>query len=615
MNVRARLLTGFTIVALFVLSVFAVLGHYSAIDLTHKHEQMLLGDYAESLANDISRHLQRYGEKEGMVSLPLMQPSEHNITVLLNKQNQVILSNQPNAKQIAFQTLLPSSLRNGAITLFDKRYSWAIAAIPDTPYRLLLLHNEVEVSSYLHALNLKILITALISIGLAFLAALFLSKRIVRILDAQNAAIEYHALHDEITNLPNRRALSQHLQHIRAPSHYNLLIIDLNNLRDVNDTLGHHAGDQLVRVAGRRIKEMASHCEIIARLGGDAFAILCTLEVEKAEALARELIYQLSMPIEIDGMSIITHASIGCACYPDDADSPEVLLNHAEIAMSHSKQENINFQRYNSSIDPFSQQRLGLISRLREAIQNGELCAYYQPKVDLKNMQTTGVEVLVRWNHPQRGIIPPDHFIPIAERCDLIDKLTHWVLDEALHQCHVWHSQGLRLSVAVNLSARNLMDANLASHVEALLNKWQIPPNQLKLEITESIIMADPETALHTLKQLDSLGVPLSVDDYGTGYSSLSYIKRLPVSEIKIDRTFVKDMLTNQEDEVIVASTIELAHKLGLCVVAEGVENKATLERLAELQCERAQGYHMSPPLPALELDKWLAHCDWPAIT
>lgn len=626
MNVRTRLVSGFVLMALFVLALFGWVAYRTVIESNHGHEVALLVDLAQDQEIKLKQRLEQGATSNQLLSQLDFTQTKNSALILLDQQYRFLGSGSDvdlfdiRLDQFPYQRIFSQKGLSGSLESQQRHYSWATRPLQEGNLHLVILHQEESSQpDYSKTLGQRLLVTAFVIIWLAFWIALIFSKRIIQQLDQQNSALLHLALYDDLTDLPNRRSLNDHLQHLDENTHYALLIIDLNNLRDINDTLGHSSGDELIKVAAERIllaiDKTRSHCDIVARLGGDAFAVLCEVtNARQGEEIAREILYQISLPIHIDNMDIVTHASIGCAHYPQDADSAESLLKRAEVSMFHAKQVSINFQSYNNEIDPFSKQRLELMSSLREAIEEGQLLTYFQPKINLSNMHTTGVEVLVRWQHPEKGIIPPDQFIPLAETCDLIDKLTHYVLNEALRQCHYWNKEGKYISVAVNLSARNLLDANLVSQVEGLLQKWQVPAKQLKLEVTESVIMSDPEVALHTLNQLHKIGTPLSVDDYGTGYSSLSYIKLLPISEIKIDRTFVSDMLTNQEDEVIVNSTIELAHKLGLCVVAEGVEDQATLQRLSELQCNQAQGFHMSRPLPVDELNEWLHQSEWPVL-
>jgi len=286
-------------------------------------------------------------------------------------------------------------------------------------------------------------------------------------------------------------------------------------------------------------------------------------------------------------------------------------MRYADIAMYHAKTQMLGLSIYSADADPHSPKRLAMMSELGRAIRENQLCLYFQPKVILDERRCYGFEALIRWIHPELGFVPPDDFIPIAEFTSLIHPLTAWVLEKSIAQCRQWQMQGLSLSVAVNLSARNLMDENIPKLVERLLIKYQLPPSRLELEITESSIMSDPNRALRILQQLHELGVHLSIDDFGTGYSSLAYLKRLPVQTLKIDNSFVRNMLEDLQDELIVNSTIHLAHNLGLTVVAEGVENEELLQRLSSMGCDEAQGYFIGRPMALNNADQWLVESGW----
>ena len=306
-------------------------------------------------------------------------------------------------------------------------------------------------------------------------------------------------------------------------------------------------------------------------------------------------------------------ASIGLVIYPEHASEPDVLLQRADIAMYVAKDTHAGFVLFDPTQDQHSPRRLALLGELRRAIEQRQLLLHYQPKVDTHSGQILGVEALVRWQHPTHGLIPPGEFIPLAERTGLIEPLTHFVLDAALHQCRDWRQAGHELSVAVNLSARRLLDLDFPDEVAATLATWEIPARLLVVEITESTIMADPTHAMQILGRLNQMGVQLSIDDFGTGYSSMAYLKNLPVHELKIDRSFVGQMTTDSRDAVIVRSTVDLGRNLGLRVVAEGVEDQATWQALAALGCDAVQGYYISRPVPAEDLISWLEQQGAPA--
>lgn len=428
-----------------------------------------------------------------------------------------------------------------------------------------------------------------------------------------DAVINHMAYYDTLTGLPNRTLLRERLQQaILAASYENkavaLLLIDLDRFREINDTLGHHRGDAVLQQIGPRLSSALRDSDSIARLGGDEFAVVLPLaQAGDATRVACKIIEALEKPFVIEEVPVAIEASIGIAVAPEHGGNPDSLIQRADIAMYVAKENRTGYTLYSPEIDQHSPRRLALLGELRDAIDNDQLFLHYQPKVHLKTGRITGVEALVRWQHPQYGVVPPDQFIVIAERSGLIQPLTRWVLKTALHQCQIWHQEGTRISVAVNLSARNLQDPELPEQIAKTLQGCRVAPSFLELEITESALMVDPLHAIETLRHLSDMGIRFSIDDFGTGYSSLGYLKKLPVHQIKIDKSFVKDMATNEDDTVIVRSTIELAHSLGLKVVAEGVEDQETWEKLAVLGCDAAQGYHIARPVPPSELNLWLS--------
>jgi EAL domain-containing protein (putative c-di-GMP-specific phosphodiesterase class I) len=324
--------------------------------------------------------------------------------------------------------------------------------------------------------------------------------------------------------------------------------------------------------------------------------------------VAQVLVKALEQPFTLDGHTVSVGASIGIAMYPEHGTDVETLLRHADVAMYIAKRGATGHAVYSWERDARDPDSLSLIGELRESIDRNELVLHYQPKLSMMTGRCERVEALVRWQHPRHGLMPPDQFIPLAEETGLIKPLTQWVLETALRQCRAWHDSGLDIIVGVNLSMRNLHDPDLVEQIVQLLKTTGVQPESLKLEVTESALMTDPQRALATLTRLRDIGVEVAIDDFGTGHASLSYLKQMPVGEIKLDRSFVRDMRTDKNDYTIVRSTIELAHDLGLRVIAEGVEDQATWDMLVELGCDLAQGYHMSCPLPASDLRRWLAH-------
>jgi len=431
------------------------------------------------------------------------------------------------------------------------------------------------------------------------------------------ALLRRQALHDALTGLPNRTLLQDRLQQaLRAAGRgtlpattppLTLLLLDLDRFKEVNDTLGHHHGDLLLRQVAERLCATLRDSDTIARLGGDEFAVLLPATDEVgARAAADKVVAALALPFDLEAVSVHVGASVGIALAPDHGQDVDTLLRHADVAMYVAKRTGESSAVYTPERDAYTPDRLALIADLRRAIADDGLALHYQPKADLVTKQVTGVEALVRWTHTQRGAIPPDQFIPLAEHTGLIAPLTRWVLMAALRQAGRWRRVGLRLDMAVNLSAVDLRDVGLPDALARLLCEHAVPPASLRLEVTESALMIDPAGAQAVLTRLAALGIGLSVDDYGAGYSSLAYLKRLPVDELKIDRSFVRHMAVDPADAAIVSSTIGLGHNLGLRVVAEGVEDRETWALLAGAGCDTAQGYYLACPMPADEVERWV---------
>jgi diguanylate cyclase (GGDEF)-like protein len=426
------------------------------------------------------------------------------------------------------------------------------------------------------------------------------------------AALADQALRDALTGLPNRMLLRDRLnQALHTAAHTRtavaLFLLDLNRFKAVNDTLGHHYGDLLLQQVGARIQDGLCSADTVARLGGDEFAVLLPdTDTAGAVRAAHKILAALSAPITVEEQCFTVSASIGVTLAPDHGTDATTLLRRADVAMYVAKRGRHSYAVYTPQQDRFTPERLALTEDLRLAIARGDLRLYYQPKIHLASGRVDGVEALVRWDHPSRGSIAPDHFIPLAEQTGQIGPLTRWVIEAALRQCHTWAQLGLHLGVAVNLSIANLHDVKLPDTIAVLLDAYGVAASDLRIEVTESMLMADVQRARAVLDRIAALGIGISVDDYGTGYSSLAHLKRLPVDELKIDRAFIQQMARDEADAAIVASTIGLGHSLGLRVVAEGVEDEATLHRLHCLGCDVAQGHYLGLPQPAHALEAWL---------
>jgi diguanylate cyclase (GGDEF)-like protein len=451
--------------------------------------------------------------------------------------------------------------------------------------------------------------------GVAFLwAALFpvvarASKRLRR----HAAEAEYFALHNRLTGLPNRalyldRGRQALLAATRRGERVGVLVVDVDRFKEINDTLGHRYGDELLRQVEPRLRSALRAGDTVARLGADEFGILLSdlSGTDGATDVVERVRQAVEQPFLVDDVPVAIEATVGIALFPDHAENIDDLLQRADVALHTAKSTKAGWQLYTPQAGGFARPRLTLLPELREALTSGQLVLHYQPQLELASGNVAGAEALVRWRHPTRGLLPPADFLPVAEQTGLIHSLTRYVLDESLRQCKQWRSLGLDLGVAVNLSARSLGINDLADQVQELLDQREVPASALTLELTESAIMSDPFRAVVVLGALRRMGVRLSIDDFGTGYSSLAYLKRLPVTEIKIDRSFVANVVADEDDAAIVLSTIQLAQSLRLGVVAEGVETAATLDALTTFGCHRVQGYFLSRPLPAPELERWL---------
>lgn len=425
--------------------------------------------------------------------------------------------------------------------------------------------------------------------------------------------VEYMANHDSLTELPNRAYLYRTLHRVLNDRKENqkvaLLLIDLDRFKEINDTLGHLAGDKVLQKLGPRLQaELGEIPGLVARLGGDEFAILLSnvRNRQQAVVMGHRFLDAICQVFELGGLRTEISASIGITISPDQANDVDTMLRYADIAMYHAKRQMKGVAVYDAKVDAHSTFKLELMGAIGTAIRENQLYLAFQPKINLRAKQIDGFEALLRWQHPELGNIPPNDFIPIAEKSNFIFALSSWVMEETIKHAARWKRQGYRFTVAMNLSAKNLLDDQIVTELERQLIRYDLPGEYLEMEITESTIMGDPQRAERMLERIAEFGVKLSVDDFGTGYSSLAYLKRLPVHNLKIDSSFVIAMLNNAADEVIVSSTIQLAHNLGLRVIAEGVEDQATYDRLIELECDSAQGYFIGQPMEEADVNCWL---------
>lgn len=430
--------------------------------------------------------------------------------------------------------------------------------------------------------------------------------------------VRYLTSHDLLTGLPNRVLLLERLEQTIGQGRgekgsVSLLFLTLDRFREINNTLGHKNGDRVIKDLARRLADVLGGSDHVARVRGDEFGILLPgADAHLARQVASKVLQSLEQGFVVDKLPIEVSGSIGISVAPEHGEDAETLLRRADLAVQAAKRDGSGCVVYSAECDPYDPRRLVLLGELRRAIERDELLLHYQPKVDLKTQAVVGAEALVRWRHPKQGLVPPDRFIPLAEQGGLIKPLTHWVLNQAVSQCGAWQRERQPLPVAVNLSARSLLDPQLVDQIGGLLQGNGIAAQLLQIELTESAVMADPARSAEILRSLEGRGVGLSIDDFGTGYSSLAYLRRLPVRELKIDKSFVIGMCADvEEDATIVRSTNDLGHNLGLRVVAEGVEDQKTLDRLASFGCDAAQGYHIARPMGAADLTGWMKSSPW----
>jgi diguanylate cyclase (GGDEF)-like protein len=433
-------------------------------------------------------------------------------------------------------------------------------------------------------------------------------------LGRKQAENEHQALHDHLTGLPNRLLFQRSLALAISDAEQvggkvAVMLMDLDHFKEINDALGHHFGDKLLSAIGPRISESLREGDLMARLGGDEFGVLLSdiPDDETATVIGGRVTEGLRRPIRVEELDLDVSGSLGIALYPAHAEDPDMLLRHADVAMYAAKESGVGFEVYDEVIDRYKPELLTLVTQVRGAIEEDQFRMYLQPKVRLSDGRVAGAEALIRWEHPTLGRLSPADFIPMVEKTVLLKPLTYWAIEDVVRTLRSWGDYGVRVPVAVNLSPRSLLDQALPDLVSGLLERFDVPASLLRLELTESFLVADSGRSDAVLNQLARLGVGLSIDDFGTGFSSLSYLKRLPIEELKIDRSFVSNMLDRVEDFTIVRATVELGRNLGLRVVAEGVQDRETFDRLGDFGCDEAQGFYIAKPLEPAAFWTWLS--------
>ena len=631
MQLRTRLILSFSVMAFMIVSMFTVLSYQISIDAKKRTETKfllhLLAEFEEALEPSLHKEISDINEIQNLDHLlNFVDDDEHlilehqgHIHYLADKQ--FIQANRSELDLLVNNVaqIVKDDLSSGQSFVNNTYYSWVSKMVADTDYRMVLYHETMDDGAFTEdsVIWSRLIFTAAIIFWLAVWAGLFLSFWIVKKLDKKNKRLIYQATHDALTGLPNRTFMFKKLNELiddkkNSNKQIALYIMDIDGFKVLNDTLGHTYGDELLKLIAQRLSSKDVECDFIARLGGDEFALLKSHnEGDDPQVFIQTIKDKLSCPISFSGIDYRIKGSIGVAIYPFHGNDPETIVQHAEIAMYKAKAREVSYFIYSEEDNPNSVRKLKLISELHIAVKNNDLQVYYQPKINLKNKKIYGVEALVRWNHPQLGFISPNEFIPLAEQVGLISKITDQVLYKTIQDWNKWHQMGFELHVAVNISSNEFEDPNMPLKISGYLKDWTMPASFMTLEITESLMMGDIENTLSLFQSLRDIDIKLSIDDFGTGFSSLSYLRQLPVSEIKIDRTFIMEMLRHENDLKIVNTILNLAHDLNFKVVAEGVEDLPTLQKLEKMGCDNAQGYYMARPMPADELEKWCTESEW----
>ncbi|MCK4587224.1 MAG: bifunctional diguanylate cyclase/phosphodiesterase [Gammaproteobacteria bacterium] len=616
MSLRFKLILSFVTASLTIVLIFSAISYNSAKSYSHQNEL----DHAHKNNIRLIDMLDTKGATLEQIERMIPHHKEDDsFYIVIDSETGNILSQQESGEQnkilnqVIRHTGMTSGESQGITSIQNENYFWATNSIPGTSYLLLntFLQTGESVSRFLNFIGLALGITIFIALWFSFWAATILANLYQRLAN-QKTEIEHKSRHDPLTLLPNRQSIGEIIQEAMIANDddkENLLLclVDIHGLKEINDSLGHECGDIILRQISKRLDDALRSSDRVGRFGGDKFAVILThSKTTIVDEICHRLLGSLDSAFHVEDRSLFIGATLGIANYPDHADNPQTLIQKAEIALHKAKDSGKDFVIFETQHDKGNVEKLHLANDLRDAIRNGDLELHYQPQLNLRTGKIAGFEALSRWIHPIHGFISPDTFIDIAERTGIIKQLTEWVLATAIKQCAEWQKSYGSLTMSINLSARNLHDETLGKQIARLIRHWQVIPEKICLEITETAMMADPEHAMVLLGELDALGVKISIDDFGTGYSSLGYLKKLPVDEIKIDRSFVMNMKDDENDASIIRATVGLAHDLGLSVVAEGVENPESQDLLRALNCEYAQGYHICKPAPAKNISEFL---------
>jgi len=619
MQLRNQLLSYFFTLILAVLLIFGWNAYRFTHDSVNEIELDMSQAFIDRYVRMLSNQYDQAGPSNQLTNLLPKQTFNNSNVILLVYRDTGLLVNANVPESIIGLTKMIIANKAGAenhgqLKYRESTYQWRGAAIVGSPYNLLIVQNMDNLAS---PVLLKRLSTRLLAIGLTVLwvaiwIALIISTIVSRKLNRQQQDLVELANNDRLTGLPNRHQAHKLLNKaIKKASDSGesvaCIILDINRFKEINDALGHDLGDKLLQTMAERLQNALWQDDIITRFGGDEFALILKLSDENHITQIVHKISDLSdEPMIINRSPLLIETTLGVATYPKDGGDAESIMRKAEVAMYSARKLGSTFDYYRAEHDPRSRQRLQITAELQGAHEREELELHYQPQIDFQTGHVIGVEALCRWKHPQKGFISPMTFIPAAEETGIIVPMTKWVLQSSLQHCKQWNEQGHNLKVSVNLSARMLHNINLPGTIAEILRDSGLSAKHLELEITETALMIDPTAAVEILTLISGMGVQLSLDDFGSGYMSLSYLRNMPVDTIKIDMSFIRNMLIDDDDRTIVNTIIDLGHNLGCKVVAEGVENRDTYTALENMNCDAVQGYYISQPLPAKDFAKWL---------
>jgi diguanylate cyclase (GGDEF)-like protein len=613
----------YSIIGIAVLSqiVFGSVAYWIILNDNANTHVSNIQQMAKTIQNNLSVSELKKNSQPYLEQLHKNFTTDRSILLLITNNNLYIAGITENNSSNIYKDLThtyqknPIQPQSGTIKVDDIDFHWNSTQL-DNETELFFLESCVEYQSD-SKLGVRLLTTSIIIMWVAIWVGLILSQIISRRLNAKNKELEYQAFHDKLTGLPNRLLLVDRLEQALLESErhgksFALLLMDLDNFKDLNDTLGHHYGDELLQQVGEKIKQSLRKHDTLARLGGDEFAaILHNTDLDGALVCINKLLTNMKTPHSINETLIESKASIGIALYPIHGNDYKILLQRADVAMYQAKKTRTGYAVYDSSLDSDSMRHLQLMNELRSSIKSNHISVFYQPMILLNTNRVVAAEALARWHHPEMGFISPDEFIPVAEQTGIIRMLTLFVLNTALLDCKKWRDKGNDIRISINISPHCLQDESFPKNLQSIVDNSGMTPKNVELEITETALMQDLNSTRKVLQRFYNAGYKLSIDDFGTGFSSLEYLKKLPVDILKIDKTFVMDMFENEGDAAIVQSVTELAHNFNYKVIAEGVENEKTLQKLIAFDVDIVQGYLFSKPLSNEEFESWLIDTKW----